>query len=99
AERMETNAEVSLDKAADGFAITAVHLTLKAKVPGTDQATFQELAAKGQGRLSRFQAAQRQDHAGRDAGQLIGGDDRILAGPGRIGALCGKWEGAQMWKG
>jgi osmotically inducible protein OsmC len=25
AERMETNAEVSLDKVADGFAITAVH--------------------------------------------------------------------------
>jgi osmotically inducible protein OsmC len=46
AERMETNAEVSLDKVADGFAITAVHLTLKAKVPGTDQARFQELAAK-----------------------------------------------------
>lgn len=29
-----------------GFAITAVHLTLKAKIPGTDQATFAELAGK-----------------------------------------------------
>jgi len=46
AERMETTAEVSLDKGADGFAVTAVHLTLKAKVPGADQAKFQELAAK-----------------------------------------------------
>ena len=43
AERMETNAEVSLDKVADGFAITAVHLTLKAKVPGTDQARSRSL--------------------------------------------------------
>ena len=34
AEHMETTAEVTLEKVADGFAITAVHLTLKAKVPG-----------------------------------------------------------------
>jgi osmotically inducible protein OsmC len=46
AERMETVAEVTLDKLADGFAITAVHLTLKAKVPGADQAKLEELAAK-----------------------------------------------------
>lgn len=46
AERMETKAEVSLDKVDDGFAITAVHLTLRGKVPGADQARFQELAGK-----------------------------------------------------
>jgi lipoyl-dependent peroxiredoxin len=46
AERMGTKAEVTLDKIADGFAITAVHLTLTAKIPGADQAKFQELAAK-----------------------------------------------------
>jgi osmotically inducible protein OsmC len=46
AERMETTAEVTLEKVADGFAITAVHLTLKAKVPGADPASFAELAAK-----------------------------------------------------
>jgi osmotically inducible protein OsmC len=46
AERMETVAEVALEKLADGFAITAVHLTLKAKVPGADQAKLEELAAK-----------------------------------------------------
>jgi lipoyl-dependent peroxiredoxin len=44
AEHMETTAEVSLDKVADGYAITAVRLTLKAKVPGANQ--FEELAAK-----------------------------------------------------
>ena len=37
---METAAEVTLEKVADGFAITAVHLTLKGKVPGADQAKF-----------------------------------------------------------
>jgi lipoyl-dependent peroxiredoxin len=46
AERMDTTAGVTLEKVADGFAITAVHLTLKAKVPGTDQSKFEELAAK-----------------------------------------------------
>ena len=39
-------ADVTLEKVADGFAITKVHLTLKAKIPGTDNAQFQELAAK-----------------------------------------------------
>src|SRR6195256_6315853 len=46
AERMDTRADVTLEKLPDGFAITAVHLTLKAKVPGADQAKFAELAAK-----------------------------------------------------
>ena len=46
AEHMETTAEVTLDKVADGFAITAVHLTLKAKIPGATDAAFQELASK-----------------------------------------------------
>lgn len=46
AEKMETTAEVTLDKVDDGFAITAVHLTLKAKIPGADQKTFEALAAK-----------------------------------------------------
>jgi osmotically inducible protein OsmC len=43
AETMETTAEVTLDQVPDGFAITAVHLTLKAKIPGADQATFEKL--------------------------------------------------------
>jgi lipoyl-dependent peroxiredoxin len=46
AERMETTADVTLDKVADGFAITKVHLTLRAKIPGADQAKFDELTAK-----------------------------------------------------
>jgi osmotically inducible protein OsmC len=46
AEHMETTAEVTLEKGADGFAITAVHLTLEARIPGADQAKLEELAAK-----------------------------------------------------
>jgi lipoyl-dependent peroxiredoxin len=46
AEQMETSANVTLEQVEGGYAITAVHLTLKAKVPGADQATFQELANK-----------------------------------------------------
>ncbi len=46
ATHVDTKAEVTLEKLSDGFAITAVHLTLRAKVPGADQAKFAELAAK-----------------------------------------------------
>jgi osmotically inducible protein OsmC len=46
ADEMKTQADVTLEKQGDGFAITKVHLTLRAKIPGTDNAKFQELAAK-----------------------------------------------------
>ena len=46
ADKMETQADVTLTKQPDGFAITKVHLTLKAKIPGVDDAKFQELAGK-----------------------------------------------------
>jgi lipoyl-dependent peroxiredoxin len=43
-ESIRTTAAVTLEKADAGFAITAMHLTLQAKVPGADQATFAQLA-------------------------------------------------------
>ena len=46
AESIDTTAEVTLDKQDDGFAITAVHLVLKAKVPGATQQQFDELTTK-----------------------------------------------------
>jgi len=46
ASEMNTSAKVTLEQVEGGFAITAVHLTLKAKIPGTDQKTFEELANK-----------------------------------------------------
>ncbi|MBF8668491.1 OsmC family protein [Pseudomonas putida] len=45
-DRIDTAAEVTLDKQADGFAITAVHLVLRAKVPGASEAQFLEIADK-----------------------------------------------------
>jgi len=46
ADRIDTIAEVTLDKVGDGFEITAVHLILKAKVPGASEEQFKELANK-----------------------------------------------------
>ena len=45
-EKIETHAAVSLDKAGEGFAITASHLTVKAKIPGANAAQFREIADK-----------------------------------------------------
>jgi lipoyl-dependent peroxiredoxin len=45
AEQMDTAAEVTVEQVGGGYAITAVHLTLKAKIPGADQPTFEKLAA------------------------------------------------------
>ena len=45
AEHMETKADVTLDQVPDGFSITRVHLTLKARVPGATQEKFAELTA------------------------------------------------------
>ena len=46
AEKIETQAEVTLDKVGEGFEITAVHLNVVAKVPGADQAKFETIANK-----------------------------------------------------
>lgn len=43
---IRTSAAVTLEKLDDGFTITAVHLDLVAKIPGADQAKFDELANK-----------------------------------------------------
>ncbi|HKR59513.1 MAG TPA: OsmC family protein [Pyrinomonadaceae bacterium] len=40
AESIRTTASVSLEKTDAGFAITSVHLEVKAKVPGADQQAF-----------------------------------------------------------
>ena len=43
-ERIETTATVTLDKSDGGFAITAVHLDVRAKIPGADQQAFEKAA-------------------------------------------------------
>jgi osmotically inducible protein OsmC len=44
AESIDTKAVVTLEKDGDGFSITAVHLSCKARVPGADAATFDKVA-------------------------------------------------------
>jgi osmotically inducible protein OsmC len=46
ADKIETHADVSLEKVGDGFEITSSHLTVTAKIPGADKAKFEELASK-----------------------------------------------------
>lgn len=45
AERISTIASVTLDKTDDGFAITAVHLDVTAKIPGADKQAFDTATA------------------------------------------------------
>src|SRR5687767_4577711 len=47
--RISTSASVSLDKVSDGFAITAVHLVVKASVPGADATQFETAANNAKG--------------------------------------------------
>lgn len=45
-EKIETHAEITLDKVGDGFEITASHLNVVATIPGASAAQFEELANK-----------------------------------------------------
>lgn len=45
-EKIETHAEVSLEKVGDGFEITASHLKVVATIPGASPEQFSELAHK-----------------------------------------------------
>lgn len=45
-EKIETHAAVTLDKVGEGFEITSSHLDVTARIPGTDQANFEEIANK-----------------------------------------------------
>jgi osmotically inducible protein OsmC len=44
ATQMDAKSDVTLEKVPDGFAITKIHLTLKAQVPGIDKDKFQDIA-------------------------------------------------------
>lgn len=46
ADRLETTSEVTIEQVEGGFAITTVQLTLRATIPGVDDAKFQELAGQ-----------------------------------------------------
>jgi len=68
AEEMNTKAEITLEKQGDGFAITKSHLTLRAKIPGLDDAKFKELAGLAEKNWSGVQAAEGGNQLGRGAG-------------------------------
>ena len=70
AEHVETRADVTLEQVPDGFAITAVHLTLKARIPGAGPGEIRRTDRQGEGRLPRVEAPERQDHPGCDPGDL-----------------------------
>jgi lipoyl-dependent peroxiredoxin len=46
AESLKASATVSLEKVGEGFSITKSHLDLVARIPGADEAKFQEAANK-----------------------------------------------------
>lgn len=46
ADSIDTKATVSLEQDSSGFTITAVHLDTVARIPGTDQATFEKIATQ-----------------------------------------------------
>jgi osmotically inducible protein OsmC len=46
ADKISTNAAVTLEKGEGGFAVTAVHLDVRASVPGADAAAFASAAKK-----------------------------------------------------
>lgn len=43
---IDTKAAVTLEKQDDGFAVTAVHLDMRARIPGIDKVKFEEIANK-----------------------------------------------------
>lgn len=43
---IDTKAVVTLEKQDDGFAVTQVHLDMRARIPGIDQSKFEEIANK-----------------------------------------------------
>src|ERR1019366_3694054 len=46
AEKIETHAEVTLEKIGQGFEITAIHLSVIAIIPRADEAQFRQIANK-----------------------------------------------------
>lgn len=43
---IDTKAAVTLEKQDDGFAVTAVHLEMRARIPGIENGQFEEIADK-----------------------------------------------------
>ena len=59
-EQVDSKSDVVLEKDADGFSITSVHLTVTARIPGIDNDAFQSIV-EGKGVVPRFPADERRD--------------------------------------
>jgi lipoyl-dependent peroxiredoxin len=49
-EWVDSKSDVIIEKVADGFSITSVHLSVTARIPGIDQNTFESIASKAKAR-------------------------------------------------
>ena len=45
-ERIDTTAKVTIEQKGEGFAITGIQLDMKARIPGIEEAQFNEVASK-----------------------------------------------------
>ena len=70
AERMDTTAEVTLEKVAGRLRHHLGPSDVEGQDPRRGQGEVRRACGQGEGRLSRVQAAEHQDHAGRVAGRL-----------------------------
>ena len=70
AESIQTEAAVTLEKTDAGFTITAVHLKVRAKVPGATPPDFETAAETPRSGLPGFARAEGGDHDGGEAGRL-----------------------------
>lgn len=47
-QRLDVRAQCTFDKVGDGYKVTTMELSVRGKVPGLDQAAFQEIAKKAE---------------------------------------------------
>lgn len=73
AESIRTTATVTLEKTEAGFAITAIHLDVTARIPGADPSAFETAAQNAKSGCPVSQGAQRDNHHGRQARSLTAG--------------------------
>ena len=67
-ESLHTDATLTMEQVPGGWQIAAVHLALRAKVPGLDAAKFKELAEGAKANCPVSKVLNADDHAGGDTG-------------------------------
>ena len=80
-ESLHTDATLTMEQEGGGWKIAAVHLVLRARVPGYRRREVSGAGGWGEGELSGVEGAERRDHAGRQAGVKRGGGMRCAFPP------------------